>query len=80
MKKETYETLTAMIAADPLTKRQMEEISGGGDEIVDLKQAARMLGVSDNTMRTIKIPRVRINRYIRYRLRDVRNYRDQHVY
>ena len=81
MKSKTFETIRVMVADDPLTDAQMRELSGADqDDVVDGEKAAAMLGVELQTLRTLDIPRIRINRYLRYRIRDVRKYRDDHTW
>lgn len=81
MKKDTFNTIRMMADDDPLTEGQIRELTGADkDDVVDGEKAAEMLGVNIQMLRTLKIPRIRINRYLRYRLRDVRKYRDEHTY
>lgn len=81
MKSKTFETIRVMVADDPLTDAQMRELSGADqDDVVDGEKAAAMLGVELQTLRTLDIPRIRINRFLRYRIRDVRKYRDDHTW
>ncbi len=81
MKTKTFETIRVMVADDPLTDAQMRELSGADqDDVVDGDKAAAMLGVELQTLRTLDIPRIRINRFLRYRIRDVRKYRDDHTW
>lgn len=81
MKSQTFETIRVMVADDPLTDAQMRELSGADqDDVVDGEKAAAMLGVELQTLRTLDIPRIRINRFLRYRIRDVRKYRDDHTW
>lgn len=81
MKSKTFETIRVMVADDPLTDAQMRELSGADqDDVVDGEKAAVMLGVELQTLRTLDIPRIRINRFLRYRIRDVRKYRDDHTW
>ena len=81
MKTKTFDTIRSMVADDPLTDAQMRELSGADqDDVVDGDKAAAMLGVELRTLRTLDIPRIRINRFLRYRIRDVRKYRDDHTY
>jgi hypothetical protein len=81
MKSKTFETIRVMVADDPLTDAQMRELSGADqDDVVDGDKAAAMLGVELQTLRTLDIPRIRINRFLRYRIRDVRKYRDDHTW
>ena len=81
MKSQTFETIRVMVADDPLTDAQMRELSGADqDDVVDGETAAAMLGVELQTLRTLDIPRIRINRFLRYRIRDVRKYRDDHTW
>ena len=81
MKTKTFDTIRSMVADDPLTDNQMRELSGADqDDVVDGEKAAAMLGVEVATLRTLDIPRIRINRFLRYRIRDVRKYRDDHTW
>ncbi len=81
MKSKTFETIRVMVADDPLTDAQMRELSGADqDDVVDGDKAAAMLGVELQTLRTLDIPRIRINRFLRYRIRDIRKYRDDHTW
>lgn len=81
MKTETFKTVLAMIAQDPLTDRQRDTLGGlDGDEVIDNETAAEMLGVSPQVMRRLDVPRIRVNRYLRYRKADVRRYRDMNTH
>lgn len=80
MRTATFTTLKAMIAQDPLTESQKAEISAGdADKLITNDEAAQLLGVSPQTMRRLKVKRVRVNRYLRYKISDVLYYRDSHT-
>ena len=83
MKTETFRTIAKMVQADPLTDGQVRELTGADkDDIVDGETAARMLGVEVKQLRKFRgLKRVRCNtRFLRYRLVDVRRYRDEHIW
>ena len=83
MKTETFRVIAKMVQADPLTDGQVRELTGADkDEIVDGETAARMLGVEVRQLSRFRgLKRVRCNtRYLRYRLVDVRRYRDEHTW
>lgn len=80
MRANTFETLLAMIRQDPLTEVQMAKISGAQDDVlIDNAEAARICGVSEQVMRQLKVKRVRINRFLRYKRCDVLAFRDDNT-
>lgn len=80
MRNETFRTIKAMIHNDPLTDAQRSEIAEfDSDELIDNAQAAKILGVGEQKMRLIKIPRCKVTRFLRYKLGDVIRYRDSHM-
>ena len=80
MRIATFETLLAMIRQDPLTDVQLARLGGmQDDELIDNAEAAKLCGVSEQTMRLLRVPRVRINRYLRYKRCDVLAFRDEHT-
>ena len=83
MKKDTFQTIARLVEDDPLTERQIRELTGEDkDDVVGIERAAEMLGVGVVQLRRMKdLPRLRTNsRRLQYRLVDVRKYRDEHCW
>lgn len=83
MKTETFKKIAKAVAEDPLTEAQIRELTGADqDEIIDGPTAAKMLGVELTCLRQLRgLKRVRVNtRFLRYRLTEVRRYRDEHTW
>lgn len=83
MKRQTFESIARLVKDDPLTDGQIRELTGADkDDVIDIEHAAAMLGVETHTVRRMKdLPRLHINnRHFKYRLIDVRAYRDKHCW
>ena len=82
MNHKTFTTLKQVILDDPLTESQKAEIMGiDFNELIDTKEAARLLGIDPQTLRKKRdIPIVHVNRFLRFKRGDVIRYRDQRTY
>ncbi|MGN0879928.1 MAG: helix-turn-helix domain-containing protein [Oligosphaeraceae bacterium] len=80
MKTETFRTVARLVAEDPLTERQIRELTGADiDDIIPIERVAEMFGISKQAVRRLRdLKHLRINgRRVYYRLVDVRRYRDE---
>lgn len=80
MKTETFRTVARLVAEDPLTERQIRELTGADiDDIIPIERVAEMFGISKQGVRRLRdLKHLRINGHrIYYRLVDVRRYRDE---
>ncbi len=82
MNQKTFSTIKQVILDDPLTESQKAEIIGfDKDELIDVKEAARLLGIDPQTVRKRRdLPVVRVSRWLRYKRGDVIKYRDNRTY
>ena len=81
MKSETFESIMALIADDPLTPTQTSQMGLlADDRLVGVSEASRLLDVSPQTMRRIGLPVVRVGRRVLYRTRDLYTYIKRHTY
>ena len=81
MKSETFASIMALVADDPLTPSQTRQMGVlADDRLVGVSEASRMLDISPKTMRRIGLPVVRIGRRVLYRTRDLHAYVKKHTY
>ena len=81
MKSDTFASIMALVADDPLTPSQTRQISVlADDRLVGVSEASRMLDISPKTMRRIGLPVVRIGKRVLYRTRDLHAYVKKHTY
>ena len=81
MKSETFASIMALVADDPLTPAQTRQMGVlADDRLVGVSEASRMLDVSPKTMRRIGLPVVRIGKRVLYRTRDLHAYVKKHTY
>ena len=81
MKSDTFASIMALVADDPLTPSQTRQMGVFADDgLVGVSEASRMLDVSPQTMRRIGLPVVRIGRRVLYRTTDLHAYVKKHTY
>ena len=81
MKSETFESIMALIADDPLTPAQTSQMGLlADDRLVGVSEASRLLDVSPQTMRRIGLPVVKVGRRVLYRTGDLYTYIKRHTY
>ena len=81
MKSDTFASIRALVADDPLTPSQSRQMGVlADDRLVGVSEASRMLDVSPQTMRRIGLPVVRIGSRVLYRTRDLHAYVKKHTY
>ena len=81
MKSDTFASIMALVADDPLTPSQTRQMGVlADDRLVGVSEASRMLDISPKTMRRIGLPVVRIGRRVLYRTRDLHAYVKKHTY
>ena len=81
MKSDTFASIMALVADDPLTPSQTRQMGLlADDRLVGVSEASRLLDVSPQTMRRIGLPLVKVGRRVLYRTRDLHNYIKRHTY
>ena len=81
MKSETFATVMALVADDPLTPTQTRQMGVlSDDRLVGVSEASRVLDVSPQTIRRIGLPVVKVGRRVLYRTRDLHAYVKKHTY
>ena len=81
MKSDTFASIMALVADDPLTPSQTRQMGVlADDRLVGVSEASRMLDISPKTMRRIGLPVVRIGKRVLYRTRDLHAYVKKHTY
>ena len=81
MKSDTFASIMALVADDPLTPSQTRQIGVlADDRLVGVSDASRMLDVSPQTIRRIGLPVVNVGRRVLYRTRDLHAYIKKHTY
>ena len=81
MRQDTFNTLVRMVADDPLTDAQIRQLTNEDMyKLVSNAEAARILGISVQILRTLPISRVWTNkRNVQYRLHDLYKYINEHT-
>ena len=81
MKSETFESIMALIADDPLTPPQTRQIGVlADDRLVGVSEASKLLDISPQTIRRIGLPVVKVGRRVLYRTTDLHAYIKKHTY
>lgn len=81
MKSDTFASIMALIADDPLTPTQTSQMGLlADDRLVGVSEASKLLDISPQTMRRIGLPVVKVGRRVLYRTRDLHNYIKKHTY
>ena len=81
MKSETFESIMALVADDPLTPSQTRQMGLlADDRLVGVSEASKLLDISPQTIRRIGLPVVKVGRRVLYRTRDLHNYIKKHTY
>ena len=81
MKSETFASIMALVADDPLTPSQTRQMGVlADDRLVSVSEASKLLDISPQTMRRIGLPVVKVGRRVLYRTRDLHNYIKKHTY
>ena len=81
MKSDTFASIMALVADDPLTPSQTGQMGVlAEDRLVGVSEASRMLDVSPQTIRRIGLPVVKVGRRVLYRTRDLHAYIKNHTY
>lgn len=85
MRIETFQAIQREIARDPLTEKQMAELSGqDSNRLLNTSEAAEMLGISPETLRRKAnrhlLPKVKTNgRSVLFRFADVVAFRNKNT-
>ena len=81
MKPDTFESIMALVADDPLTPAQTRQIGVlADDRLVGVSEASKLLDISPQTIRRIGLPVVKVGRRVLYRTRDLNTYIKKHTY
>lgn len=81
MKSETFASIMALIADDPLTPIQTRQMGVlADDRLVGVSEASKLLDISPQTIRRIGLPVVKVGRRVLYRTRDLHAYIKKHTY
>ena len=81
MKPDTFASIMALVADDPLTPAQARQMGLlSDDRLVGVSEASRLLDVSPQTLRRIGLPFVKVGRRVLYRTRDLNTYIKKHTY
>ena len=81
MKSETFESIMALVADDPLTPSQTRQMGVlADDRLVSVSEASKLLDISPQTIRRIGLPVVRIGSRVLYCTRDLHAYIKKHTY
>jgi len=85
MRVETFQAIQREISRDPLTEKQMAELSGqDSNRLLNTSEAAEMLGISPETLRRKAnrhlLPKVKTNgRSVLFRFADVVAFRNKNT-
>lgn len=85
MRIETFQAIQREISRDPLTEKQMAELSGqDSNRLLNTSEAAEMLGISPETLRRKAnrhlLPKVKTNgRSVLFRFADVVAFRNKNT-
>ena len=81
MKSDTFASIMALVADDPLTPSQTSQMGLlADDRLVGVSEASKLLDISPQTIRRIGLPVVKVGRRVLYRTRDLHNYINKHTY
>ena len=81
MKSETFASIMALVADDPLTPAQTRQMGVlADDRLVGMSEASKLLDISPQTLRRIGLPVVKVGRRVLYRTRDLHTYINKHTY
>ena len=81
MKSETFASIMALVADDPLTPAQTRQMGIlADDRLVGMSEASKLLDISPQTLRRIGLPVVKVGRRVLYRIRDLHTYINKHTY
>ena len=81
MKSDTFASIMALIADDPLTPSQTRQMGVlADDRLVSVSEASKLLDISPKTIRKIGLPVVKVGRRVLYRTRDLHAYIKRHTY
>ena len=81
MKTDTFASIMAIIADDPLTPAQTRQMGVlADDRLVSVSEASKLLDISPQTLRRIGLPVVKVGRRVLYRTRDLNTYIKKHTY
>lgn len=81
MKPDTFASIMALVADDPLTPAQTRQIGIlADDRLVGVSEASKLLDISPQTIRRIGLPVVKVGRRVLYRTRDLNTYIKKHTY
>ena len=81
MKPDTFASVMALVADDPLTPAQTRQLGVlADDRLVGVSEASKLLDISPQTLRRIGLPVVKVGRRVLYRTRDLNTYIKKHTY
>ena len=81
MKPDTFASIMALVADDPLTPAQTRQIGVlADDRLVGVSEASKLLDISPQTIRRIGLPVVKVGRRVLYHTRDLNTYIKKHTY